>query len=88
MAEVKGKLCSCDLCGRQIFLKCTGEGERDGGFTRWNTFEPYPEGWSYETPIGRMCPYCNAEYNRLIEKLKREREGIFHGAVEVVEVQE
>lgn len=45
MSEVTGKLVACDRCGQQIFLRCTGEGEADGGFTRWNKFESLPDGW-------------------------------------------
>jgi hypothetical protein len=69
MAEVNGKLTICDRCGETNFRKCIGEGERDGGFTQWNKFEPSPEGWtSREVPsrYGRrrgeymmLCPRCN-----------------------------
>lgn len=69
MAEVNGQLSSCDRCGAQIFRKTTGEGEADGGFTRWNKFEPYPEGWGvvvipvtgrpYSTDHIRVCPDCH-----------------------------
>ena len=45
MAEVKGRITTCDRCGAEVFSKCTGEGETDGGFTRWNKFEALPEGW-------------------------------------------
>lgn len=45
MAKVNGQLVTCDRCGKQIFRKCTGEGEADGGFTRWNDFESMPDGW-------------------------------------------
>ena len=70
--EVKGKLVSCDRCGEQIFLKCTGEGERDGGFTRWNEFEPFPEGWEHQYNIGRLCPKCNEKYKQLINTFMSE----------------
>lgn len=66
MAEVKGLLISCDRCGTTAFRKCTGEGERDGGYTRWNTFEPAPEGWDTHRDTGQLCPRCNQEYTRLI----------------------
>lgn len=70
MASVNGQLVTCDRCGASIFLKCTGEGERDGGFTRWNKFEPPPEGWSIvsvpskDRATGnqqhiRVCPPCH-----------------------------
>lgn len=66
MAEMNGQLVSCDRCGTQIFRKCAGEGEADGGFTRWNKFEPYPEGWEYVSDIGRVCPECNKKYKELL----------------------
>jgi len=66
MAEVNGKLCTCDRCGAQVFLKTTGDGEADGGFTRWNKFEPYPEGWKFYHDVGRVCPTCNEEYQHLL----------------------
>jgi hypothetical protein len=77
MAEVKGKLVTCDRpgCGRQVFLKTTGEGERDGGYTRWNEFEPYPEGWeTHREAGGVLCPDCAREYNALLEKFKHAKE--------------
>ena len=74
MAEVNGKLISCDRCGKIAFLKCTGEGETDGGFTRWNNFEPDPPGWGYLREVGRLCSDCNSEYNRLLENFKSKGE--------------
>ena len=56
MAEVNGKLVTCDRCGKQIFLKTIGDEERDGGFTRWNKFEPFPEGWeTVGIPTHHLC---------------------------------
>lgn len=53
-----GRLITCERCGTTVFLECIGEGERDGGFTRWNKFEPLPEGWgSFEHYD--LCPECN-----------------------------
>lgn len=72
MAEVKGKLVSCDRCDTKIFLKCTGEGETDGGFTRWNKFETFPEGWEYHTEVGRLCPACNEKYKALVNTFMTE----------------
>ena len=33
----------CDRCGAEVFLKCIGKGETDGGHTIWNEFEKIPE---------------------------------------------
>ena len=75
MAEIKGKITICDRCGEQVFSKCIGEGETDGGFTRWNKFEPLPEGWEYHLMVGLLCPKCNAEYKSLVEKFNQKVEG-------------
>lgn len=72
MAEQVGKLVSCDRCGKQIFLECVGEGERDGGFTRWNKFEAFPEGWDWHSETGQLCPECNNEYKALFNTFMTE----------------
>lgn len=71
MAGINGKLVSCDRCEKTVFVRCTGEGEADGGFTRWNTFEPLPDGWEYHSVVGQLCPECNKEYTSLIENFKK-----------------
>lgn len=70
MAEINGRMIICDRCGESAFLKCTGEGERDGGFTRWNKFEPVPEGWDRHYEVGLLCPNCNREYEALMRRFK------------------
>ena len=75
MAEIKGKLVSCDRCEAEVFLKCTGEGELDGGFTRWNIFEEFPEGWEYHCEVGRLCPDCNKKYKELVNTFMAEGRG-------------
>lgn len=68
MAQINGRLTICDRCGEKVFSKTNGEGELDGGFTRWNKFEPLPDGWEYHGETGQLCPKCNEEYMSLIEK--------------------
>ena len=77
MSQVNGQLTTCQRCGAQIFRKCIGEGETDGGYTRWNKFEPYPEGWdlvSVPKSAGaphdylRVCPACNAQWTKAINE--------------------
>ncbi|MBR3797206.1 MAG: hypothetical protein IKK34_14440 [Clostridia bacterium] len=63
MAYMNGRKYTCDRCGSEAFCKCTGEGETDGGFTRWNEFEPLPEGWQTHFEVGMLCPMCNQEFN-------------------------
>lgn len=85
MAEVNGKLVTCDRCGKQIFLQTIGDGETDGGFTRWNKFENYPDGWDV---IGipkdieckysryfRVCPDCRELWGSLTREFFLKAEG-------------
>lgn len=67
MGEVKGKLVTCDRCGKTVFLRTTGDGEMDGGFTRWNEFEPFPIGWDMRNDIGTLCPKCSEGYKNLLK---------------------
>lgn len=61
MAKINGQIVICDRCKAQVFRKVTGEGEADGGYTRWNTFEPLPDGWGLVAiPSSRGAPSANA----------------------------
>lgn len=71
MSSVNGRLLTCDRCGEQIFLKCTGEGETDGGFTRWNNFETPPEGWDWVNDVGSVCPRCWKDFQAMMERYKK-----------------
>lgn len=64
MSRKNGEMRICDRCGKTVFRKCIGEGERDGGFTRWNKFEKI-EGWSVECGWGDLCPECTIEFEKL-----------------------
>lgn len=81
MAEVKGKIVSCDRCGAHVFSRTTGEGEADGGFTRWNNFEKLPDGWdlvAVPKSLGwvgcgnayngylQVCPDCHKLWDELV----------------------
>jgi hypothetical protein len=68
MAYMNGRKYTCDRCGLEVFCKCTGEGETDGGFTRWNEFEPLPDGWQTHFEVGQLCPVCNQEYTIFITR--------------------
>lgn len=70
-----GKLITCDRCGKQIFLKKTGEGSGDGGWSRWGTFEELPEGWkcgvhteSLSQGFVDLCPECHKEYEKIVSQ--------------------
>ena len=65
-----GQLRTCDRCGATIFLKTTGEGETDGGYTRWNKFED-AKGWTNPYEIGDLCPNCSEEWDILRAEFKR-----------------
>ena len=69
MASTNGQLRTCDRCGKTIFLETIGDGEADGGFTRWNKFEEAP-GWSREYNIGDLCPECKRQYDIMIDEFK------------------
>ena len=74
MSERKGKLLECDRCGKSTFLNLTGEGEADGGFTRWDKFERMPEGWEFihtnnsMDRIVLLCDNCNKEYKKMFKE--------------------
>ena len=70
MSRENGQLRTCDRCGTQMFFRCTGEGEADGGYTRWNEFE-YPTGWGVLGEIGDVCPTCMREYVEILERFKK-----------------
>ena len=75
MAEKNGRLYICDRCGETTFCECTGEGETDGGYTRWNTFKPLPDDWGYSSDckkIRRLCPRCNKIYRDMIKSFETE----------------
>ncbi len=67
--RTNGQLRTCDRCHKSVFLKTTGEGERDGGYTRWNKFEE-AEGWSVEAGMGDLCPACTNELETMKEDFK------------------
>lgn len=79
MSREKGMLRTCDICGATAFAKATKDGEADGGYTRWNNFEAFPEGWSNKIEIDRKsidsCPKCTAKYDELYERLISELTG-------------
>lgn len=74
MAQKNGRLYICDRCGETTFCECNGEGERDGGYTRWNTFEEPPEGWGTTRDcekVFNICPSCNEIYRNMIKTFER-----------------
>ena len=58
----KGVMHYCHRCDEKIFLKYSGKGETDGGYTTWDTYEKLPDEWLYETEFGYLCPKCAREF--------------------------
>lgn len=71
--KTNGRMIQCDRCGKTTFCKTTGDGERDGGFTRWNKFVD-AEGWSHEHEIGDLCPSCTEEFRKIVDDFKTAKE--------------
>lgn len=63
MSKVLGRLVTCDRCGKTAFSKRTGEVDRDGGFTHYDTFESL-KGWGSDRGYD-LCPDCFKEWNKL-----------------------
>ena len=74
MSRQKGELRTCDRCGKQIFCKSIGDGEMDGGYTRWNKFEQ-AEGWSVNND-GDLCSECTAEFEKLKADFWKKNESV------------
>ncbi len=70
MSRENGQLKTCDRCGKTVFLKTIGDGETDGGYTRWNKFES-AIGWTTECDIGDLCPDCSKQFEELKESFKK-----------------
>ena len=64
-----GRLMICDRCGKEAFAKHIGNGEADGGYTRWNIFEDL-EGWENVCEVGLLCPSCNSKYKQILDAFK------------------
>ena len=75
--EKIGKILTCDLCEKEVFLEYIGEGEADGGFTRWLKFESKPDSWRYvshdelskeKIKHDLLCDTCYLKYVEHINK--------------------
>lgn len=73
MSEAKGKLKTCDRCGKSIFLKYIGQGVLDGGFTRFDKYEELPETWLWTSQIGTLCDECSGIFRSFIRVLMGNR---------------
>ena len=83
MAELKGKLLTCDRCGEQIFLKHIKSDALDGGFTNREIYDDTPSGW-YSRNVGKdfvckyalLCPECNRLCGELLAGFMGGRESV------------
>lgn len=80
MSRENGRLIMCDRCGETVFTKTVGDGELDGGFTRWNKFEPIPNGWGVHKNKD-LCPTCNSEWNKIETEFMNKENGFFNKGV-------
>lgn len=60
--EIRGIMSFCSRCDTAVFRKYIGQGEMDGGFTKWDKYEDLPDGWLYETEFGYLCPECARKF--------------------------
>lgn len=59
---INGTMEQCHRCESTVFRKHVGTGEADGGWSRWDKFEPFPDGWLYVGGVGNLCPYCAEQF--------------------------
>lgn len=78
MSEVNGRRTICDRCGVEIFSPHIGDEERDGGFTRWNKFEPKPNGWTRKENKD-LCPDCASAWNKIETEFMNQKLRFFRG---------
>lgn len=70
MNEQIGKICRCDRCDNEIFLKYIKTEAFDGGFTKENFFEAYPSTWKWYSFNGkshRFCDKCSSSLDAFLE---------------------
>lgn len=58
MSRRRGKMITCDRCGREVFL---------AGRLFSDAYEPLPEGWCLLDGLGHFCPEC---YKKLTQCMK------------------
>ena len=68
MAEKKGKLVICDLCGYSEFVAYTKTTQHDGGYTNIDNYEALSEGWQYSHDLSvKLCPTCGTAWEKCKE---------------------
>lgn len=68
MTATEGKMLTCDVCGKSLFLKFVNDGIRK--------HEDPPEGWGYwhvgNVISGTLCPSCNERLQNALLKCVNE----------------
>lgn len=61
MSATEGKLLTCDVCGKSIFLRLVCEKQAHGGYTKWLEYEN-ADGWTNiyvgDVRLQNVCPEC------------------------------
>ena len=75
MSEWKGAITICDRCGAECRRQLLATEGMDGGFTKIDKFQPAAAGWRYRHDVGDLCPACDMEYRKMIDKFMSKAEG-------------
>lgn len=70
MNEQIGKICRCDRCDNEIFLKYISTETFDGEFAKENYFDSYPLTWKLYSFGGtryRLCDKCSSLLDTFLE---------------------
>lgn len=62
----KGKMITCDRCGKTIFLEKIETRDTDGGYAKYDVYEN-AEGWTHPIGFCDLCPICSDD----LEEMKR-----------------
>ena len=82
MAVIDGKMLTCDVCGKSVFIKYTDSclDTRYGGYGSYERYEQPQEGWGcipiVHDDIRQVCPTCAEPLNRLRELQEKEIEAV------------
>lgn len=63
---VKGMLIECTRCGKTHFLERLEDGVTDGGYTKYEKYQPEPKDWLWSSEFGYLCSECAPEFRTLI----------------------
>lgn len=64
----KGMLIQCARCGKTHFLERLKDGVTDGGYTKYEQYQPEPKDWLFDGHFGYLCSDCAAKFRTLITR--------------------